>query len=63
MFLILQIQCFQVIPLNFTHLIAKTASPGPVVPVPILGSWKFGDRRQKPENTLLFLNKKLLSKK
>ena len=27
------------IPLNFIHLIAQTASPGPVVPVPTLGSW------------------------
>ena len=27
--------------MNFTHPIAKTASPGPVVSVPTLGSWKY----------------------
>ena len=33
--------------MNFTHLIAKTASPGPVVPVPSLGSWRFLNPRLK----------------
>ena len=29
--------------MNFPHLIAKTASPGPIVSVPAPGSWKYGD--------------------
>ena len=40
---ILKFQFFHFIPLNFHHLIAETASPGPVVLVPTLGSWKYDD--------------------
>ena len=36
-------QFFHVTPLNFHHLIAEIASPGPVVSVPTLGSWKYDD--------------------
>ena len=36
---ILKFQFFHFIHLNFTHLIAKIASPGPVASVPTLGSW------------------------
>ena len=38
---ILKIQFSHSNSLNFPSLVAKTASPGPVVPVPTLGSWKF----------------------
>ena len=34
---------FRFTPLNFHHLIAETASPGPEVSVPTLGSWKYDD--------------------
>ena len=42
-FLIFKFQFFHVTPLNFPHLIAKTASPGPIVSVPTPGSWEYGD--------------------
>ncbi len=34
---------FRFTPLNFHHLIAETASPGPEVSVPTPGSWKYDD--------------------
>ena len=40
---IFQIQFFHVTPSNFARLIVKTASPGPIVWVPTLGSWKYDD--------------------
>ena len=36
-------QFFHVTPSNFACLIVKTASPGPIVSVPTLGSWKYDD--------------------
>ena len=42
-FEILKFHVFLSVSLNFTILTAKTASPGPVVPVPILGSWEYAD--------------------
>ena len=41
MLLILIIQSFHLIPSNFIRLVAKTTIPDPVIPVLILGSWKF----------------------
>ena len=39
--------------MNFHHLIAETASPGPEVSVPTLGSWKYDDLICKiPKNNL-----------
>ena len=35
--------CCNIIPFNSPRRIAKTASPGPVVSVPTLGSWKYDD--------------------
>ena len=43
MFEIVKSDVFNFIPSSFIILIAKTASPGPVVPVPTLGSWEFVD--------------------
>ena len=37
--------------LNFHHLIAETASPGPEVSVPTLGSWKYDDLICKIQKT------------
>ena len=37
------VRFFRFTPLNFHHLIAETASPGPEVSVPTLGSWKYDD--------------------
>ena len=34
---------FRFTPLNFPRLVAKTASPGPEVSVPTLGSWEYHD--------------------
>ena len=34
---------FRFTPLNFHHLIAEAASPGPIVSVPTPGSWEYGD--------------------
>ena len=44
-------QFFHVTPLNFPHLIAKTASPGPIVSVPTPGSWEYGDFICKMQKT------------
>ena len=41
-FEIFKFQFFGFTPLNFHHLIVKTASPGPEVSVPTLGSWEYG---------------------
>ena len=35
-------QLFGFTPLNFPRLVVKTASPGPEVSVPTLGSWEYG---------------------
>ena len=42
-FKISKFQFVHVTPSNFACLIVKTASPGPIVSVPTLGSWKYDD--------------------
>ena len=42
--------------LTFPHLIAKTASPGPIISVPTLGSWEYDDFKWKMRKTLRGVN-------
>ena len=41
-FKLFKFQFFRFTPLNFPRLAEKTASPGPEVSVPTLGSWEYG---------------------